>query len=343
MIRFVLRHLNLLFMTLFALSFFSFWLVYLFPGDAITNLSGEQLLSEQQQQLLTAKYKLNEHFLAQFWQYLILMFEGDWGVSFSSGLPLWNEVMESLPASIELATYALILSLFLGIPLGFWAGLKHHKRADYTLLGLSSIGYSVPIFWLALLLILVFSLQLGWLPLSGRISLLFDVPHHSGFILVDILVSDMEDKQSAMLNALQHMIMPTLSITIINTAIIIRMTRRSVVEVMSSEFIQAAYTRGLSDYQVIMRHGVRNALLPILPLLAMQTTTLLTNAMIVEVIYSWPGIGNWLIQAIYQRDYPAIRAGMLAVSSVVIFITVSIDLFARLINPTQDAESRATS
>ena len=343
MIRFILRHLNLLLMTLLALSFFSFWLVYLFPGDAITNLSGEQFLSEQQQQSMVAKYKLNEHFLAQFWQYLILMFEGDWGVSFSSGLPLWNEVMESLPASIELASYALFLSLLLGIPLGFWAGLKHHKRADYTLLGLSSIGYSVPIFWLALLLILIFSLQLGWLPLSGRISLLYDVPHYSGFILIDILVSDMEDKQGALLNALQHLIMPTLSITIINTAIIIRMTRRSVVEVMSSEFIQAAYTRGLSDYQVIMRHGVRNALLPILPLLAMQTTTLLTNAMIVEVIYSWPGIGNWLIQAIYQRDFPAIRAGMLAVSSVVIFITVSIDLFARLINPTQDAENRATS
>ena len=343
MMRFIARHLNLLFMTLVALSFFSFWLAYLFPGDPLINLSGQNYLSDQQYAELTAKYRLNDHFLLQYWQYLVLMFEGDWGISFSSGLPLWDEVMESLPASIELAAYALTLSLLFGIPLGFWAGLRHHKKTDYTLLSLSAVGYSVPVFWLALILILVFSLQLGWLPLSGRISLLFDVPHYSGFILVDILVSDIEGKRAAMINAIQHMIMPTLSITIVNTAIIVRMTRRSVVEVMSSEFIQAAYTRGLSDYQVIMRHGVRNALLPILPLLAMQTTTLLTNAMIVEVIYSWPGIGNWLIQAIYQRDFPAIRAGMLAVSSVVVLITVSIDLFARLIDPTQEAENRAAS
>ena len=343
MMRFVLRHVNLLLMTLFALSFFSFCLVYLFPGEPLTNLSGVSALTEQQTADLVAKYQLNAPFLAQFWQYLLLMFEGDWGISFSSGLPLWSEIQESLPASIELASYALILSLLLGIPLGFWAGLRHHKRADYALQSLSAIGYSVPVFWLALLLILVFSLQLSWLPLSGRISLLFDVPHYTGFIVIDIIASDIEHKQAALLSALQHMIMPTLSITIVNTAIIVRMTRRSVVQVMSSEFIQAAYTRGLSDYQVIMRHGVRNALLPILPLLAMQTTTLLTNAMIVEVIFSWPGIGNWLIQAIYQRDYPAIRAGMLAVSSVVIVITVSIDLFARLIDPTQDSANRAAN
>ena len=341
-IKYIARHLNLMLLTLFALSIFSFWLVYLFPGDPLINLSGIQNPSELQEQFLREKYRLDSSVVTQYIQYVSLMFQGDWGISFSSGLPLWDEVMRSLPASIELTFYAMVVSLIFGIPLGFVAGLKHHRMTDYSLLGLSVAGYSIPVFWLALLLIMLFSLQFSFLPLSGRISLLFDVPYQSGFILFDIWASEMSEKWQATGNALLHMIMPTMSIAIVNTAIIFRLTRRSVVDVMSSEFIQAAYSRGLTDTQVIARHGIRNVLLPILPLLAMQISTLLTNAMIVEVIFSWPGIGNWLIQAIYQRDFPAIRAGMLAVSAFVVMLTVLIDLLARLIDPTQDAERRGT-
>lgn len=342
MFRYIVRHFNLLVVTLFVLSLFSFSLAYLFPGDPLVNLSGETIQSEQHREVLIEKYRFNESVVLQYTRYIGLLFEGDWGLSKSSGLPLYDEIMHSLPASIELATYALLLSLIIGIPLGFLAGLKHHKATDYSLLAISVMGYSVPVFWMALLMILVFSLQLGWLPLSGRISLLFDVPHTSGFILLDIMLSDIKNKETAIINALQHMVMPVLSITIVTSAIILRLTRRSVIEVMPKGFIQAAYTRGLSDYQVFMRHGMRNSLLPIIPLLAMQSTTLFTNAMIVEVIYSWPGIGDWLIQAIYQRDFPAIRAGMLAVSALVVLLTVSIDLFAKLIDPTRDKSAHVT-
>lgn len=339
---YIIRHFNLLVLTLFVLSIFSFWLVYLFPGDPLINLSGVKGASAEQYAELITHYHFDQNIAQQYWRYLVLLFEGDWGLSFSSAKPLWNEIIQTLPASIELSTYALILSLIFGLPLGFLAGLKHNKPTDYGLLAASVVGYSIPVFWLALILILVFAIQLGWFPLSGRINLLFDVPNHTGFILLDIWLSDIPNKQAVFVNSLQHMVMPVLSITIVTTAIILRMIRRSIIEVMPKEYIQAAYTRGLSDFQVIMRHGVRNALLPIIPLLAMQTTTLLTNAMIVEVIFSWPGIGNWLIQAIYQRDFPAIRAGMLAVSSVVILLTVSIDLFAKLINPTKDKGARVT-
>ena len=140
-----------------------------------------------------------------------------------------------------------------------------------------------------------------------------------------------------------HLIMPTASLTIVTAAIIFRLTRRSLIDVMGSNYIQAAYTRGLSGFQVVMRHGVRNALLPIIPVFGMQFAVLLTNAMIVEVIFSWPGIGNWLIQAIYQRDYPAIRAGVLAVSMLVIILTVATDLLAKLINPAQMGSAHAKS
>lgn len=342
MFRIIVRHFNLLVVTLIVLSLFSFSLAYLFPGDPLVNLSGEVIQSDLQRQELENKYQYNESLVTQYLRFLSLTFDGDWGVSLSSGLPLWGEILHSLPASIELATYALLLSLLIGIPLGFIAGLKHHKAADYSLLTISVMGYSTPVFWMALLMILVFSLQLGWLPLSGRIGLLFDIPHITGFILLDIWMSDIQNKNVAFSNALQHMVMPVLSITIVTSAIILRLTRRSVIEVMPKGFIQAAYSRGLSHYQVFMRHGLRNSLLPIIPLLAMQSTTLFTNAMIVEVIYSWPGIGDWLIQAIYQRDYPAIRAGMLAVSALVVLLTVSIDLFAKLIDPTRDKRSRVS-
>jgi cationic peptide transport system permease protein len=151
--------------------------------------------------------------------------------------------------------------------------------------------------------------------------------------MLDIFLSDITDKKAAVIDVIRHSILPTLSITLVTTTLIIRITRRSVIETMNTEFIQAAYARGLSTFQVLVKHGIRNALIPIFPLLAMQFTTLLTNAMIVETIFSWPGIGNWLIQAIYHQDYSAIRAGMFAVSSLVVIFTMSIDLTIRLMDP----------
>lgn len=329
----LLRNLNLLLLTLFTLSLFSFILAFLFPGDPLENLSGLRNMSEAQYAQMYANYGFEHSYLYQYWIYLSKLFEGDWGLSFSSGIPLWQELSTSLPASIELSVYSMLISLLIGIPLGFWAGFKHHKPLDYGLLAVSVVNYSLPIFWLALILILVFSLTLGWLPLSGRVSLLFDIQETSGFILFDIFNSDIENKGAAYNSAFKHLILPTLSLTIITVAIVFRLTRRSFIDVMSSQYIKTAYTRGLSHTQVIIRHGVRNTLLPILPLFAMQSAVLLTNAMIVEFIYSWPGVGNWLIQAISQRDYPAIRAGMLAVSSIVVVVTISTDVLAKLINP----------
>jgi cationic peptide transport system permease protein len=339
----ILRHLSLLVLTLGVLSLFSFSLAFLFPGDPLTNLTGVRAENQEAYAHLAASYHINGSLFSQYWHYLEQLFLGNWGISFSSGLPLAQEISRSLAASIELSAYALIFSFVIGLPLGFVAGLKHHKITDYSLLSASVIGYSIPVFWLALILILIFSLQLGWFPLSGRISLLFDVPYRSGFILLDILLSDLPAKSDAFYNALGHLVLPTLSIATVTSTIVLRISRRSVIEVMNSDYIQAAYARGLSSRQVLLRHGVKNALIPILPLLVMQFTTLLTNAMIVETIFSWPGIGNGLIQAIYQRDFPAIRAGMLAVSVLVLTFIISMDLVIRLIDPLRRRPEHATA
>ncbi|GGD56392.1 ABC transporter permease [Lacimicrobium alkaliphilum] len=329
----IARRLNLLIITLFILCLASYVLAFLFPGDALTNLSGIPALSADQSHQLQLMYALNEGWFSGFWTYLKLTLNGDWGVSLNSQTPIFEDILKLLPASLELSLYAMVISLVVGLPLGVLAGLKHRSYTDMSILSVSLTGFSFPVFWLSLLLILIFSLQLGYLPMSGRISLLFDIPHSTGFILVDILRSEMPVKDAALFDALRHLVLPTLSLSIVTTALVIRLIRRSVVTVYASDFIKAAYTKGLSHSQVFWRHGMKNALLPIMPQLAMQFTVLLTNAMIVEVIFSWPGIGEWLIQAIYQRDFPAIRGGMLAVSAVVVTFTISVELLVRILYP----------
>ncbi|AXR08402.1 ABC transporter permease [Salinimonas sediminis] len=320
----------------------SFSLAYLFPGDVLTNLTGITAQNDIQRNALIKQFRLDSGYLVQFGYYLNELFAGNWGYSFISGLPLRDEIGLALPATIELASYAMLLAIVIGIPVGCYAGLRSYTPADYGINSASMVGYSFPVFWLALLFILVFSLELNIVPLSGRISLLFDIPDKTGFILLDILLADNIDRSLAFKDALQHLLLPTLAISTITTASMIRLTRRSVIDVLNRPYIAAARSRGLSRWQIFFRHILRNALLPILPLMAIQITTLITNAMIVETLFSWPGIGNWLIQAIYQRDYPALRVGMLAVASMVITLTILIDLFNRLIDPSREKYERAT-
>lgn len=329
-------------LTIAVLVLISFYLPYLFPGDVLTNMSGIIPESEAQRAALEKVYKLDKSVFSQFWYYLNTLFGGNWGVSLSSQDALFKEVSIAFPATIELITYALLISILVGIPLGFIGGLWHHKPFDFSIVSFSVVSYSFPVFWLALIFITIFSLQLNILPLSGRVNLLYDIPHESGFILIDILIADIPNKIDALYDALAHLILPTLSIAFVTTAIFIRFTRRSLLEVMEKGYIDAAKSRGFTTKQIFFKHALRNALLPILPLMAMQISTLITNAMVVETIFSWPGIGNWLIQAIYQRDYPAIRIGMLVVSVFVVALTITVEFLSRAIDPARDKFERGT-
>jgi len=338
MILYLAGRVSLLLFTLFMLSLVSFVLAYLFPGDPLSNLSGINSLTPDIYTGLMDKYQVHQNIFWQYWHYLTLLLQGDWGLSFSSGQPVFQEVWAHLPASLELSIYALFVSLSIGIPLGFIAGLNHKKNIDYGLSALGLLGYSLPVFWLALLMISFFALKLGWFPISGRLSLLYNIPVESGFLLWDIFIASVDNKSAIYQDAFSHLILPTISLSIVTSTLIIRVTRRSVINVMSSDYIKAAYAKGLSHWQVIWRHGLRNILMPLMPQLAMQFTVLLTNAMVVEVIFSWPGIGNWLLQAIYQQDFPAIRAGMLMVSALVVIFTLSIDMLLRISDPQRDRE-----
>ncbi len=327
--------------TVFVLVLLSFMLPFFFPGDLLTNISGIAPQTEAQRAALEKAFKLDQNILAQFYFYLESLFSGNWGVSTVSGLNLYDEIVYAFPATLEIVIYALVFAIFVGIPIGFIAGLKHHNPADFSVVTFSIVGYSFPVIWLALIFITLFCLQLEWLPISGRIDLLFEVEHQTGFVFLDIWRSNLASPSYAYSDAFRHAILPTLSIAIVTTAIFIRFTRRSIMDVMQKDYIVAARSRGFTQRQIFMKHGFKNALIPILPILALQISTLITNAMIVETIFSWPGIGNWLIQAIYQQDYPAIRAGMLVVALFVLSLTLTIEFITRAIDPTKNETARA--
>jgi len=336
----LLRYINLMVLTIAILVIISFSLAYMFPGDTLTNISGIVPQSEEQRIALEAAFKLDRSIFVQFWYYLENIVNGNWGVSFSSQVSLLDEISIAFPATLELITYALLISIFVGIPIGFIGGIWHHKPFDFGVVTFSVVSYSFPVFWLALIFITIFCLQLGYLPLSGRVNFLYEIPHSSGFILWDIMVADTPNKKDAFIDALRHLILPTASIALVTTAIFIRFTRRSIMDEMGKGYIDAAKSRGFTTKQIFFKHGLRNSLLPILPLMAMQISTLMTNAMVVETIFSWPGIGNLLIQAIYQRDYPAIRIGMLVVSVFVVTFTITIEFISRAIDPARDKFQR---
>lgn len=342
MIRILGRYSVLFILTLLVLAGMSFALAYMFPGDVLSNLTGITPQNQIQRNVLAEQHKLDAGYLVQFSNYLWQLLSGNWGYSFVSGLPLRKEIGLALPATIELAAYAMLVALLVGVPVGCYAGLRSYTKTDYLINSASMVGYSFPVFWLALVFILIFSLELNIAPLSGRNSLLFNIPDQTGFILIDILLAPDVDRWLAFTDALHHLMLPTLALSVISTASLIRITRRSIIDVLNRPYIAAARSRGLSRRQIFLRHILRNALLPILPLMAIQITSLITNAIIVETLFSWPGIGNWLIQAIYQRDYPALRVGMLAVASLVILLTILIDLFNRLIDPSRDKYERVT-
>ena len=333
MTRYLFRRLFLMMFVFLALSLLAFSLGYLFPGDIVQNLSGLRQIDESQRQQLVAYYQLDKNYLQQYLAFLNRIVHGDWGLSFASQQPLLQEVKLLLPATLELAAYALLLSFIIGIPLGIVAAFKPDSIIGKSISALAMIGYSLPIFWWGLLLIMFFSLALGVLPSAGRIGVLYEIPHHSGFMLYDILQADISYRQEALHNALQHLLLPTVVLATFPTTVMVRFVRDAMLNVWEQNYIKTARAKGLNRGQVLYRHGLRNALLPVIRQIGLQLSTLITLAMLTEVIFSWPGIGRWLIDSIYQRNYPAIQAGLLVISTMVIAINMLTEILHAFFNP----------
>lgn len=271
-----------------------------------------------------------------FWsgwvQYLKQVLDGELGVN-HQGLSVIDEVAKVFPATLELCFFASILSLLIGIPLGTIAGMKRGSPIDTLISSTALIGYSMPLFWIALLSIMFFSLRLGWLPVSGQYSMLYEIEAKTGVTIIDTLLLKDPNQGYILIDVVNHLVLPTVVLALAPMTEVIREMRVSVANVITKNYIKAAQTRGLSKYEIIVRHVIRNALPPIIPKLGIQMSGMLTAAMMTESIFNWPGIGRWLLNAIANQDYVSIQAGVLAVASFVLIANIITDLIGAFANP----------
>ncbi len=273
-----------------------------------------------------------------YYAYVLKLFSGDLGTSPLTGKPVVEMIAQHLPATLELCLSAIIIALIVGVTLGTVAAFRLGRPTDWLISGISIICAAIPVYWLALLLILIFSMLLGLFPSSGQINLLYEIEPVTGFTLIDSLLSSDNHDLSAFYNALQHLLLPASALALLPTTEVIRLVRSSMGEVLRQNYIKAAFSRGLSPWSVLRRHALRNALPPVLPTISMQFNTIMTSAIIIEMIFEWPGLGRWLMSSIAGRDYVAIQAGLLTISAMLIAINIGTELLTNLLYPVKRKE-----
>ncbi len=331
MFRYLLRRLALTLPTFVALMFLTFLMLRLVPGDPIEVRRGERGISPERLAELRHEMGLDQPVIKQFADYVWAMLHGDFGTSIVSRTPVVNEFLTLFPATLELTICAMLFAMAIGIPAGVLAASRRGKFTDQALMGVALTGYSMPIFWWGLILILVMSNTLHLTPVSGRIDLVkFYFPPVTGFMLIDSLLSG---QKGAFMDALRHLILPTIVLGTVPLAVIARMTRSSILEILGEDYVRTARAKGLSGFRVVGMHALRNALIPVVTVIGLQIGTLLAGAVLTETIFSWPGVGKWLIESIGRRDYPALQGGIMLISGVVIVVNLAVDMLYGLINP----------
>ena len=331
MIKFILRRLLLTLPTFVALMFVTFMAIRLVPGDPVEVRTGEHGISPERLAMFRHQLGLDQPVWKQFLDYVWQLLHGNFGVSLSTSEKVLTEFFTLFPATLELAFAGMLFAVVIGVPSGVVAAVKRGSIFDQALMGFAVTGFSMPIFWWGLLLIMIVSEGLGWTPVSGRIDMIqFYFEPVTGFMLIDSLLSD---QQGAFLSALHHLVLPMIVLGTVPLAVIARMTRSSMLEVLSEDYVRTARAKGLSEFRVIAIHALRNALIPVVTVIGLQVGGLLAGAVLTETIFSWPGVGKWLIEAIGRRDYPALQGGILLISSLVIIVNVIVDVLYGLINP----------
>jgi dipeptide transport system permease protein len=330
MLAYFLRRIALTIPTFLALMFLTFVAIRLVPGDPVEVRVGERSMSPERLAYFRHELGLDQPVWKQFLDYVWRLGHGDFGVSLSSQQKVLTEFLTLFPATIELSFFAMLFAIAVGVPAGAFAAVKRGGVYDQALMTVSLFGYSMPIFWWGLLLILLFSVELGWTPVSGRIDVQYYIEPVTGFLLVDSLMS--EDK-GAFASALSHLVLPAIVLGTVPLAVIARMTRSAMLEVLGEDYIRTARAKGLPPLRVIGLHALRNALIPVVTVIGLQIGVLFTGAILTETIFSWPGVGKWLIEAINRRDYPVLQGGTLLIGIVVMAVNLFVDLAYGLINP----------
>ncbi len=329
MVAFTLRRMIETVPVLIGVSVVVFLVLRLIPGDPAIVLLGERA-SEQNVARLREQLGLNQPWSVQYWRFVQGLGRGDIGRSARTNRPVLEEARSRLPASIELTSAALLVACIVGVTAGIVSATLRGSAADHAARFLSLAGVSIPIFWLGLVLIWVFAVQLRWLPPDGRLDADTRYTPITNFVLLDAILQRRPDLA---LNALRHLILPALALCTVPMAIIARMTRSSMLDVMRADYVRTARAKGLRERSVTWGHAFKNASLPILTVVGLQVGFLLSGAILTETIFSWPGIGRWIYESILNRDYPVVQGMTLLVALIFVLVNLVVDVLYAALDP----------
>ena len=330
MLAFLLKRIGLLIPTFVGVTIAAFAFIRMIPGDPVLLMAGERGLTPERHAALLKQFGYDRPMYEQYLEFLMGAFQGDLGTSIVSKKPVVTEFFTLFPATLELSICAIIFAVAIGVPAGIIAAVRRGSILDHGVMGTALVGYSMPIFWWGLLLIIFFSVTLHWTPVAGRISLLYFFPPVTGFMLIDSLLSG---QKGAFASTVTHLILPTIVLGTIPLAVIARQTRSAMLEVLSEDYVRTARAKGLSPTSVVGVHALRNALIPVITTIGLQVGVLFGGAILTETIFSWPGIGKWMVDSITRRDYPVVQGGLLMIAAIVMLVNLIVDLLYGLINP----------
>ena len=330
MIRLLARRLALVIPTFLGVTLLGFVLIRSIPGDPVEVRVGERGITPERLAYFRHELGLDQPLWKQFLDYQGQLLQGDLGRSVVTQERVWTEFKTFFPATLELAVSAMAFAVVLGLPLGVMAAVRRGSALDYGLIGLSVTGASMPIFWWGLMAVLVFSVWLGWTPVSGRIGDLYYIEPWTGFLLIDAWAST---EPGAFRSAAQHLILPAIVLGTIPLATIARMTRSAMLEVLGEDYVRTARAKGLTPGRVVVVHALRNALIPVVTVLGLQVGTLLGGAILTETVFAWPGVGHWLVESVQRRDYNVLQGGTLLIAVLVMLVNLGVDVLYGVLNP----------
>lgn len=329
MLKYILKRVLMAIPVMLGILTIVFFLMRVFAPDPTYLLLGQQASGERAAEL-SAYYGLDQPLIVQYGKFLLQCLKGDFGTSLFTKQSVTTELMQRLPATIELALLAVLISSVLGILLGVISAVRQYSALDYVSQIGGLVGVSLPSFWLGLMLILLFAVKLGWLPVSGRFSFALRPDHVTGFMLLDSILTG---NWAAFRSCLSYIILPAISIGISSTATIMRYTRSAMLETIRQDYIRTARAKGLKERVVIERHALKNALIPIITVIGMQLGGLLAGAVLTETIFAWPGVGTYIVNGINNSDYAVVQGGCVLVALIAVLLNLIVDVLYAYLDP----------
>ena len=330
MVRFLLSKLLYLVPTFLGITIVAFSFVRILPGDPVLLMAGERGVSPERHAELSAQLGFDKPIVMQYFDFLGRLLQGDLGNSLVTKRPVLDEFLALFPATLELGLCAILIATLIGVPVGVLAAIKRGSWFDQVSMTSALVGFSMPIFWWGLLLIILFSGTLGWTPVSGRISLLYFFPPVTGFMLIDSLLSGQE---GAFASALSHLILPSVVLATIPLAVIARQTRSAMLEVMGEDYVRTARAKGLSEKTVVLKHVLRNSLIPVVTVIALGLPAVFGGAIITEQVFKVNGLGQLLITAIHGNDIPMVLTLTFIFAILIVLFTLIADILYGILDP----------